>query len=423
MVGTRSLLSNIASLTSLQAINFALTLIVLPVLTRRLGLDAFGELVFAQLIINYMIWVVNWGFYLGATQRISANRFDNQLISQIFASTWYAQFILTGIILLGYLTAVSYLPHFLDNYDLYLSGLLLIIGNILMPLWFLNGLEMIKLATVLQIGSKIVALPFVFFVVSDAGDGWIYLGALALGMVLMGSITLWTIFRRLAIRLTRPDMSSIISALRGDLPLFLSSIVANLNTTLIPAVLGATGSVAGLAIYNLADRARGAASTGLSPITHALFPRMCYLFANDQRSAIKALWITGLVMLVITSTIAALLIIFSQPVMLALGGEEFEGSVSVIQILALSPIFGVMASFMIHQILIPNSRYKAYQYTMFLALGVSGALAWPAITGFGAVGGAAVVVFTEVLMCVVLIRYVLRHGLTRVMPDPPETTK
>jgi len=406
-----SLLENMASLTGLQVVSFGLTLAVLPFLTRTLGVSAFGEVVFAQLVINYAMWVVNWGFYLGATQRISANRSEKATIEKIFAATWLAQFALTGVVLIVYLACVLILPRFDGLQPIYLAGLTMILGNTLLPIWFLNGLEQIRLGAMLQIGNKLIALPVMVLLVRSPETSWIYFLAMGLAMIITGTIALWIILVRLKINLKMPHKFEVWHALREDFSLFVSSIAANLNTTVVPAALGVFGSAEALGFYNLADRARGAAVMVLSPITHALFPRMCYLFSNDRAGALKLLLASGVALLAITTILAVLLFVFGAPILHLLGGSGFGPSVEVLKWLALATLFTMMSGFATHQIIIPSRHYAIYPKVTMLALAVSSALVLPAIHQFGAPGGAMLTLAVEVVITLILWKYIWRYRL------------
>lgn len=405
------LIENMFGLTGLQVINFGLTITILPYLTRALGISAFGEVVFAQLIINYAMWVVNWGFYLGAAQRVAALRDDRVSIERIFAATWFAQFGLTIIVMLGYLACILLLAPFDGLHPLYFSGLVMIVGNTLSPIWFLTGLERIKLAAALQIGNKLLAVPAVIFLVDGPESSWIYLLAMGISMLMTGAISLWTILFHLKFKVSVVTLNDVLGALREDASLFLSSMAANMGTSIVPAALGAFGGSEALGYYNLADRARGAALVVLSPITHALFPRMCYLFSNNRTSALKLLKVSGSALLAITTLLGVLLFGFAEPILRVLGGSGFEPSVAILKLLAFTPILTVLAQFATYQIIIPNHHYDIYAKVTLLALVISVALILPGIHLFGALGGALVTITTETLMMLVLWRYILHQRL------------
>ena len=195
---------NIASLGALQMFNFALTLATLPYLARTLGVAGWGHVVFVQLIINYLMWVANWGFYLGATKRIAAVRADRETLSRIFVVTWVAQCCLTVLLAGALVISINFVPMLADKKNLYHVGAGLLLGNALTPLWYLNGLEKIRESAIIQIGVKIFALPFVFILVQETSDTATYLAINSASAITVGMFTMWWIHRSGAIRLYWP---------------------------------------------------------------------------------------------------------------------------------------------------------------------------------------------------------------------------
>jgi PST family polysaccharide transporter len=407
------LIENILSLTVLQAINFGLSLIVLPYLTMTLGSTAFGEVVFAQLIINYAVWIVNWGFYLGATNRISANRLNKEKIEKIFTASWSAQFLLTVIVVIIYILTIFIVPRFNGLEAIYLAGVTIILANTLLPIWLLNGLEKIKLGVILQIGSKLLALPIIFILVHNPDTSWIYILATGLGTIIMSLVALWVIFFQLRITFCRPNISEIKFTLKEDFSLFVSSITANLNNTLVPAALGVFNSPEALGFYNIADRIRGATLMILSPIHHALFPRLCYLFSNNRNSALKLVLKSALFIITITTFLLTLLLMFGPSIIYFFGGEGFEASVEILNWLALSTLFTTISSIAIHHVIIPNNHYAIFLKVIIIALVINSILVFPITHKYGASGGAVLALLIEGLVALLLFWYVRRYRVLR----------
>ncbi len=406
MIKNISLLKNIASLGALQAFNFTLTLATLPYLARTLGVFGWGSAVFVQLIVNYFIWVANWGFYLGATKRIAELRENQAKQSRVFISTWVAQWCMTIVLLLTLVITTVTIPSFHENWELFFSASGLLIGNVLMPLWYLNGLEKIKESALIQITVKIVALPFIFLLVNSAEDTVVYLWINSVSSILIGAMVVIWIHRSNFFDYIRPTLLDIRTAVTKDYQLFISTIWANINSTVVPTTLGIIGGEASLGYYNLADRARSAAIQVLHPITNALFPRMCYLFTNEKTNAIRLLKLSGGFLLISSIILSLCLYFWSEEIISLLGGASFQEGSSVLEILAFSPLFTTMSAFVIHQIVIPSGEFKMYVRSIFLTLILSLILVYPVITALGVKGAAITSISTELLTLCFLLLYI-----------------
>ena len=402
---------NIASLGALQMFNFALTLATLPYLSRTLGVAGWGYVVFVQLIINYLVWIANWGFYLGATKRIAAARADRELLSRIFVVTWFAQWCLTCLVAVVLVISINVVPMLVDNKDLYLAGAGLLLGNALTPLWYLNGLEKIRESAAIQIAAKILTLPLIFALVEEKSDIVTYLAINSACAVSMGVFTMCWINRSGVIRWHVPRLREVITAISRGYRLFLSTLWGSLNSSLIPTFLGIVGGATELGYYSLADRARSAAITILHPITHALFPRMCYLFNHDRAQALNLLKLSSMAMLVLSSIMSAVLLLFSSDILRILGGNDFLGGASALMWLAFTPVFSTTTSFIIHQLLVPSGNAQGFNKAMFLTLLLNAILVVPTVSFMGAHGAAIATFSTELFAAIYLINYVRQQKL------------
>ena len=411
MVNIRSLWVNIGSLGALQVFNFALTLAMLPYLTRTLGVTGWGTVVFVQLVINYLVWAANWGFYLGALKNISAERGDKKKLSRIFITTWVAQWCITGGMFILLLISVITLPLLTDKWDLYIAASGLLVGNTLMPLWFLNGLEKIRESALIQIIVKLVALPWIFIKVKQADDMSTYLWINSTSSVFVGfGVIIW-IYRANLISWIIPRFIDILTVIVKESNLFFSSMLANMNSALVPTLLGITGDGTELGYFNIADRARSATITILHPITHALFPRMCYLISSGSVTFMRTLYFAGGGIFLLSLLMSGLLFLFSNEIISTLGGTNYQAGSVVLQLLAFSPVLNTASSFLIHQVLIPLGAIRGFILATLSTLLLNILLVYPAVLKYGANGGAAVILITEVYAFIFLALYVFNKKL------------
>jgi PST family polysaccharide transporter len=107
-----SIRRNLYSLYLLQAGNYIVPLLTLPLLTRRLGIDIFGQFSFITAFVAYFVLLVDWGFSFSATKQIAINHQNKLARSKIFWETFFARMFL---VILGWVMLSIFLMVILNN--------------------------------------------------------------------------------------------------------------------------------------------------------------------------------------------------------------------------------------------------------------------------------------------------------------------
>ena len=131
---------NTSSLFIIYAINFLLSLVNLPKLISIFGVNGWGEITFIQIIVNYLVWIIDWSFPQFSCKLISVNENNNDSQQKIFTKTITSQFIL---LLLSTIILILFSIFFYEYKNAFLFGILILFGNFLQPYWYLNGREKI----------------------------------------------------------------------------------------------------------------------------------------------------------------------------------------------------------------------------------------------------------------------------------------
>jgi len=142
---------------------------------------------------------------------------------------------------------------------------------------------------------------------------------------------------------------------------------------------------------------RGAAVQILHPISHALFPRMGYLMANDRYSAKILLKKSGIILTVLSLILSIILFIFSDNIVYLVAGIEFQNAGILLKILAVSPLITTLSSFLIYQIIIPEGFDSSYLIGISTMGLISLLFAIPILIFYGTYGSAMLVVAVEVI--------------------------
>ena len=181
----KSFTINTSSLFALNALNFLISIIILPKLINNFGIAGWGEITFSQIIINYFIWIIDWSFPQYACKQISIYEKNNAKRRSIFTNTRTSQLILFFI---SSIIIILYSLIFSVNKSIYLYSILILFGNFLQSYWYLNGREKIYETAFFQLFNKLLFTLFVFTLISKGNDISIYFLYFGLSSLITGFI-------------------------------------------------------------------------------------------------------------------------------------------------------------------------------------------------------------------------------------------
>lgn len=390
---------NIAALGTLQAANYLVPLITLPFLARVLGVEVFGKVAFVQVLMTFFTVVTDYGFSWSATLKIASHRSNRESVTSIFTATWAAQWILLGACLIAIGLLVAAIPLLRADAPLHLMGALLVIGNVLFPLWLLQGLERMREVAAIQIAGRLAAVPLMFILIRGPDDGLTAVALIGLGPILAGLISIWWIRRHKLVIFRRAALGEILSVLRDGGGLFVSKLTISSYTTLVPLVLGTVSGPASLACFNLADRLRNAAQSSLTPLSQAIFPRMGHLFSSDKKAARTLLKLSVLSVLIVGGCASGVLWFFAGPITSLVGGSGYQSSATVLRCLAPLPLVISISQVAALQVVLPNNRQRQFNRVLRSGSVLALLLMWPMCFLFRETGAALVWLIVELFVC------------------------
>lgn len=408
--GPGRLRHNITALGLVQIANYAIPLITLPYLTRVLGTEAYGQVAFAQAVMAYFLLVTDYGFSWSATRKIAARREDRAFVSHVFAGTWAAQWLLLSISAALATIAVLAIDRMRGDAVLYAAAFSAVLGNVLFPVWFLQGLERMREVAVIQMVTRLLALLPLFIFVKTPADAVVVLAIQGGAGVLGGLLSLYWIRQERLIDWRWPGRHALVQELREGGALFGSRISISLYTILVPLALGWMAGPVAVGYFALADKIRNAAQSCLAPLSQALFPRMSHLYANDPAAAFVLLKRSAIFVLVVSGGVSILLWWLAEALVLVLAGPGFAPAAEVLRWLAFLPLVIGLSNLLGVQVMLPmqlNGPFNA----ILVGIGVVSLLiVWPLVEMLAATGAAQTILVTELLVTCSMGAFLWRRG-------------
>lgn len=408
----RQLSKNISSLYVLQAANYILPLITLPYLVRVLGVSNYGLIAFSASLIQFFVILTDYGFNLSATREVAVSRDDPKRLGEVMS----AVFVVKSVLMVAsafLLTAIVWLVgDYSEHWDVYAVTFLLVIGNVLFPVWLYQGLERMVVITVLNVLVKAAAVVAILMFVNGEDDVVIAAALQSAGALLAGVLSLFVLPRICPeVRLRMPSVQRLREAMQQGWHIFVSQLSANLVNNSNILVLGLFHGSHSVGQYAIAEKIVKAAISVQVPVCHAIYPRMGTLFNESQEKALVFLRQTLRYVAPIVVAASLLLLLGADFIVRLIVGRADEEVALLIRIMALLPVTILLDNLYGAQILLNIGRRSEFMRAVLYSGLFSIAAALIAVPYFAAKASAAIYLASEVLLLLFMIRYVHKAGI------------
>jgi len=405
----RRLWENLASLYGVHIASYVIPLFTLPYLARVLRPAEWGSLAFAEAYSLYMTLIVEYGFGLSATREVARVRNDARARGQQLSGVLGAQVFLAVAALIVTAALARTLPIFATRSQLLPGAVLLGLSRAANPMWYFQGIERMRVMSLLNIATSAAGAAGIFILVQSPGDGWVALalrGGAALSSTIIGLL--------IAYRDTPflwPSIRGSKDALWQGGSLFLLKGSVTLYTTANVLILGMLAPPAIVAWYAGAEKIAKAAVSGIGPMAQAFYPRINHLFASDRERAAETLRASAWLMMGV-GLAAGLTLFAGAPILVRLLlGRGFESSIPVLRVLAVLPPMMAASNLFGIQWMLPLRMDREFNRIAIIAGLVNVAMALIVARRYGPIGMAISVACAETFVTASTFIALRRRGL------------
>ncbi len=269
------LFKNTIYLYLLQFSNYLFSLITLPLITRVLGPETYGKIGFGMAFSVYFLLIIDFGFRLSGTRRISDARDDASEIQHIVSCISMAKVGL-GIVLAICLGISSLIFDVIrDNSLLLYLYLLYAIFSSLIPDYLYRGLENMKIITFRAVLMKGIFTCLIFVFLRHKSQYFLIPVFQMIGEITALAWIYYDIRYNLKMSLHIPRLADVAGHVKESFQYFISRIsstVYNVANTTILGIMYPGGSIVGY--YTSADRIRSVGCSAMTPIADSFYPYM-----------------------------------------------------------------------------------------------------------------------------------------------------
>jgi PST family polysaccharide transporter len=362
----KRLLSNFFSLSVLQGANYILPLITFPYLVRVLGVEYFGLLAFASATIAYFNILTDYGFNLTATREISIHRANKEKIIEIFSSVMTIKIILMFVSFLLLTILVFSFERFSKDWLIYFLTFGTIIGQVLFPVWFFQGMEKMKYITYLNILSKSIFTVAIFVFVHKASDFYVVPILNSFGFIIAGVWSLFIIKRDFGIKFIFQRLDVLKYHLKDGWHVFISQLNISLFSSSNIIILGIFTNNVAVGYYSVAEKIMRALAMMQAPITGAIFPHISNLIKNNKAKAVSELKKIIKIGTIAYIILFLIVIIFTKEIILLLFSSKALNSVIILKIIAIVPLTIFLNNIFGTQIMLNTGKSKQFSKVLFI---------------------------------------------------------
>lgn len=282
----RLIIKSIGALGVLQMTNYLVPILVIPLLLSRVGLESYGMIVLAQGIMNFAVAIADFGLNLTGTRLISLAQGDLVLERSITQKILVIKVFLLLVTFVGLSFLVKIVSPWQPYEYLILISYFIVIGNVLMPVWYFQGVQKMTWLALLNFLSRIFYLGAILFFIESSDDLlWVnfYNG---LGWCIASFFGWVILFIKMKFRFDKHSLNTIYVLWHQNVPIFLSEGVTTFYRNIGVIIAGFFLSAPLMGIFVIIDRILMLIANSYTLIYRAIFPMLCN-FVKESDSILK----------------------------------------------------------------------------------------------------------------------------------------
>ncbi len=360
-----NIISNFFNLSSIQLSNTLLLILSIPIITRIIGIEEFGLMMFASRFSQLAGTFINYGTSQSGVRDVASNLTDTKKLSIVF----YNVFCIRVFIFFLFLIFIFCLQAFHVQYFRYiLLAVTIVFAEVVNPLFFFIGAERLKVFNIANLICNVFTIILIiFFIKVPADAGWVnfILGG-ANAITYLGLLIYISPAFKLSFYL--PIKKDLLKIGKDNFYLTINNISVQLQQSIIIFALTKFGNTSILGAYSLCDRIIGQCRNLLITLSNAIYPNTVRIYKqnvvlwNAYRKKTKYL--------VATVFFAGSIILFvlADFIIYTLSKEHSATAVIFLKTMALVPTISALNFLNVLDLLLKNNTVYIFRIAVILLI-------------------------------------------------------
>lgn len=359
----KRILHNFLSLSLVQGVSILFPLISFPYLLRVLGIENFGVFTLLQTLVMYFDLLISFGFGLTATKYISRSIKDVNRTQEVITAVYTIKLLLFSLTIVLLFTSCLFFSYLRDNIFLVFMSLLYLLGNLLFPDWYFQGIQKMRNIAFVAFIARFLGLLLIILLVKKETDIGYAMLSVALGNFIAGAFGFFLLQKFVKLKVKMPRRRFVISLFKEAWYVFAVAILAPMYSSVNIFILQAFTNPLTVGYYAVAEKIFSAIGMITSLANRTLYPHLTQLYATSKRDysrnvkKILLLFLGGFGLLALVQFFTA-----EQIIRLISGSKDFADvspSVVILQIMSIGQLFSPFVSFCFQLLIIQGQRGEA----------------------------------------------------------------
>lgn len=329
LANNKTIVQNTGYLTIIELVHLLLPFVALPYVIRTIGVEKYGMVAFAQTIVSYFTIVINYGLDVYAVKEVAVNRDDKKKLNEIVSTVISVKVLLFILSFCFFMLGFVLVPFMKQHSFLMFCALGPWFLEILVPIWFFQGIEKMKYVTIVNCMSLVFYTVTVFIFVRQESD-FEYVALLqSLGQFIAGLIASYCLVWIERVNLHTPKLPMVKYVIKQSFPFWLSRVSSIFNMNLAKTVSGLVLSMESVAAFDLAQKIVNAILIPTRMLNKAAYPHIARTL--NKAFATKFLFIVSLV----AFSLSLLACIFAPFIIELFSGYRMQEAIDILRILCI----------------------------------------------------------------------------------------